>query len=212
MNDDVDYWNRHARRYDRSMLVLGRPVPRMVALAGEAVRGMPRVLEVAAGTGILTTALARAAGEVVATDYSPAMVAMLGEKIRREGLPNVRCEQADLYALHFAPRSFDAVVAANVLHLVPDLPGAVAALRRALKPGGRLVVPTFCHDETAISWAASRVLALTKFPGARRFTMNSLGLALEAEGLRVVRAELLRGPIPIGYVDGKFEPSAGTPS
>ena len=35
---------------------------------------------------------------------------------------------------------FDAVVAANVLHLVPDLTGALAALRRVVKPGGRVIV------------------------------------------------------------------------
>ena len=42
-----DYWDRHARNYDRSMALLGRPIPRMVELAGEATRGLGRVLEVA---------------------------------------------------------------------------------------------------------------------------------------------------------------------
>jgi ubiquinone/menaquinone biosynthesis C-methylase UbiE len=44
-----------------------------------------------------------------------------------------------LCALRFDDGTFDAVVAANVLHLVPDLPGALAALRRVLKPGGRII-------------------------------------------------------------------------
>ena len=198
------YWNLHARNYERSMLLLGRPVPRMVALAVEAVRGAERVLEVAAGTGILTPALARAAKQVLSTDYAPAMVGVLAEKIREEGLTNVRCEQADLYALRFEPASFDAVVAANVLHLVPDLSGALAALRRMLKPGGRLVVPTYCHDETALSWTVSRLLALTGFPGHRRFTVRRLQEALEAAGLAVTRLETLPGLIPIGYIEGSF--------
>jgi len=198
------YWDRHARNYDRSMLFLGRLIPRMIELAGEAVRCCQRVLEVAAGTGLVTPTLARAATEVVATDYAAAMVDMLEVRIRGEGLTNVRCEQADLYALHFESATFDAVVATNVLHLVPDLPGAIAALRRVLKPGGRLIVPTFCHDETALSWVVSRGLAVTGFPGHRRFTVRSLRESLEAAGLRVVRAEALPGLIPIGYVDGTF--------
>lgn len=49
---DRSYWDKHAKNYDRSMMsLLGRPIPRMVELAGEATRGLGRVLEVAAGTG-----------------------------------------------------------------------------------------------------------------------------------------------------------------
>ena len=125
--------------------------------------------------------------------------------MRAEGHSNVQCEQADLYALRFEAGSFDAVVAANVLHLVPDLPGALAALRRVLKPGGRCIVPTYCHDETALSWLFSRALAVTGFPGHRRFSARGLREAVERAGLRVERAETLAGVLPIGYVEGVFE-------
>ena len=100
--------------------------------------------------------------------------------------------------------SFDAVVAANVLHLVPDLPGALASLRRVVKPGGRLIVPTFCHDETALSWVVSRALAVTGFPGHRRFTAATLRREVETGGVRTTRMEVLPGLIPIGYVEGVF--------
>lgn len=202
---DRSYWDKHAKSYDRSMSLLGRPIPRMIELAAEATRGLERVLEVAAGTGLVTPALAGGAREVVATDYSAAMVAALEHRVRDAGLTNVRCEQADLYALRFDAGTFDAVVAANVLHLVPDLPGALAALRRVLKPGGRVVLPTFCHDETALSWIVSRALAVTGFPGHRRFTARSLRQATEAAGIRVTRAETLPGLIPIGYIEGAGE-------
>jgi hypothetical protein len=43
----------------------------------------------------------------------------------------------------------------------------------------------YCHDETALSWAVSRGLALTGFPGHRRFTVRRLREALEAAGLAV---------------------------
>lgn len=171
----VSYWNRHAGNYDRSMVLLGKPIPRMLELVAEAVRGKERVLEVAAGTGLVTAMLAREAREVMATDYAGAMVERLQQRIRDDPLPNVSAEQADLYALRFDAHAFDAVVAANVLHLVPDLPKALASLRRVIRPGGMLVLPTFCHDETKVSWLLSRVLAATGFPGERRFTASSFG-------------------------------------
>lgn len=207
MNDsDRSYWDKHAKNYDRSMSLLGRPIPRMIALAGEATSGLGRVLEVAAGTGLVTPALAAGAGEVIATDYSAAMVAALERRVRNAGVANVRCEQAYLYALRFDVGAFDSVVAANVLHLVPDLPGALTVLRRVLKPGGKIIVPTFCHDETALSWVISRALAVTGFPGHRRFTAKSLREEVEAAGVRVTRTEVLPGVIPIGYVEGTFGP------
>jgi len=39
---DRSYWDKHAKNYDRSMALLGRPIPRMVELAGEATRGLGR--------------------------------------------------------------------------------------------------------------------------------------------------------------------------
>ena len=71
------YWERHARRYDRSTRFLARPVPRMLELAVEAARGRARVLEVAAGTGLITTAIAPVVGDLIATDYAAAMVQQL---------------------------------------------------------------------------------------------------------------------------------------
>lgn len=202
---DREYWERHARNYDASMRwVLGRPLPRMLELASEAVRGKGRVLEVAAGTGIVTTAIAQTCDSVVATDYAAAMVASLDQRVREAGFKNVTCEQADIYALPYQPGEFDAVVAANVLHLVPDLPGAIEALRKVTKPGGLLVAPTFCHDQTWVSWLVSRILAVSGFPGHRRFSLRLLENALVENGLSVVRSELLPGLIPVGHVEAQF--------
>jgi len=202
---DRDYWERHARNYDASLRwVLGRPLPRMLELASEAVRGKRKVLEVAAGTGIVTSALAQTSDHVVATDYAEAMVDALEQRVQSAGLENVTCEQADIYSLPYSAGEFDAVVAANVLHLVPDLPAAIQALRSVTKPGGVLVAPTFCHDETKASWLVSRLLAVSGFPGQRRFTMRSLRGALEENGLQVARAELLPGLIPIGFIEATF--------
>lgn len=198
------FWDKQAKNYDRSMLLLGRPIPRMVELVGESTRGMGRVLEVAAGTGLVTSSLAAGVGELVATDYSATMVAELERRVRDAGATNVSCEQADIYALRFDDGAFDGVVAANVLHLVPDLPKAFAAFKRIVKSGGKIIVPTFCHDETPISWVVSRALAVTGFPGQRRFKAKSLRHAVEDSGIRVTRTETVPGLIPIGYVEGTF--------
>ena len=194
------YWERHAKRYDRSTRFLSRPVPRMLELAVEAAKGRARVLEVAAGTGLITTAIAPVVGELIATDYAQAMVQRLEARVGDAGLTNVTCEQADLYNLRFEEASFDAVFAANVLHLVPDLERALASLARVLRPGGVLVAPTYLHRETIGAAILSRLFTLTGFPGRRRFTSTSLISAVEAAGMRVESSETIAGPFPVGFV------------
>lgn len=196
------YWSRLAPSYDRSMLLLGRPMPRTIELTEAELKGTGDVLEVAAGTGLLTLPVARVARRVVATDYSDGMIGVLRQRVQAAGLTNVECAQRDVYALGFPPASFDAVLCANVLHLLPDLPGALAALKAVLRPGGKLVAPTFCHAETWGSRAFSRLMALTGFPGERRLSTRTLREALESAGFQVTRQDTLPGLIPMGFVAG----------
>ena len=196
MKSDRTYWERHARKYDASLrLIFGRPIPRILALASEAVRGKRRV----------TAAIARTSATIVATDYAAAMIGVLTERVQDLGLDNVTCEQADIYSLPYADGEFGAIVAPNVLHLVPDLPAAISALHRVLAPNGVLVAPTFCHDETRLSRLTSRLLSISRFPGQRRFTARSLREQLEANGVIVTREETLAGLIPIGHIEGTFD-------
>ncbi len=140
-----EYWDQLAKRYDASLGPLGRPMIRAVKQVAEAAQGTDSVMEVAAGTGLFATTLAASANKVIATDYSGAMVEQLERKIDEAGLTNVRYEQADIYSLPYDPGIFGVVVAANVLHLVPDYPAALDAIRKTLKPGGLLVTPRFPH-------------------------------------------------------------------
>jgi SAM-dependent methyltransferase len=95
-----------------------------------------RVLEVGCGWGELAAWIARDTGaEVIATDLSPHMVELAGER-------GVDARIADVQDLPFDDREFDVVVAAWMLYHVPDLDRGIAELARVLRPGGRLVAVT----------------------------------------------------------------------
>lgn len=203
-----DFWERKAPHYDRvAKGLFGRPLPRVLELTARGVSGAETVLEVAAGTGLMTAVIAPRVRQVVATDYADHMLALLRERMRSAGLSNVAAEHRDIYALGYPPGRFDVVVAGNVLHLVPDLEGALDALCQVLRPGGRLITPTFVHNQTALAWVASRVLAhVLGQPMHRRFTTASLRQALEQRGLRISRAETIPGLIPIAYIESVLWP------
>jgi len=100
------------------------------------------VLEVAAGTGVLSRALAGALPEsqIVATDLAPGML----EQARAWGVaPNLRYEQADATALPYADASFDLVVAQFGVMFLPDKRAGFAEAARVLRPDAELAFLTW---------------------------------------------------------------------
>ena len=108
------------------------------------------VLEIGCGTGT-NFAFYDAAARVVATDPNPHMLRRAAAEARRVPA-SIAVETADASRLPYADGSFDAVVATLVLCSVPDLPGALAELRRVLRPGGALRL--FEHVRSERAWVA----------------------------------------------------------
>jgi demethylmenaquinone methyltransferase / 2-methoxy-6-polyprenyl-1,4-benzoquinol methylase len=106
-----------------------------------------RALDVAAGTGDLAVGLARQVGPrglVVLTDINAAMLARGRDRLIDAGLTgNVRFVQADAERLPFADASFDCITIGFGLRNVTDKAAALTSMRRALKPGGQLLVLEF---------------------------------------------------------------------
>lgn len=194
------YWQRHARRYDRGLAVLNRRFGQVAALVAEEARGRDHVLELAAGTGLLTVALAPAVGHLLATDRSPEMLAFLRRRLCEAGHDRVEVQVADATATGLPGASFDVVVMANLLHLLPDPGLALEEARRVLKPGGRLLAPTFCHGETLVAQIVSRILGLSGFPVEKRFGGPDLRHLVAAHGFAVEREEVVPGLLPIRYL------------
>jgi SAM-dependent methyltransferase len=98
-----------------------------------------RILEIAAGTGVVTRALATLVNEgvsIVATDLNQAM---LNEAAAVGTARNVQWQQADAMALPFPDGEFDAVVCQFGVMFFPDKSKAFSEARRVLKPGGDFI-------------------------------------------------------------------------
>lgn len=131
-------WDAHADTYARLFSPLTSQLAEsMFRLSERHLAPGAKILDVACGCGALTLPAARhaqrAGGEVLATDFSPAMV----ERTARaaQGLP-VRGEVHDGQALALADASFDAVFSCFGIFLFPDRPAGWAEAARVLRPGG----------------------------------------------------------------------------
>jgi ubiquinone/menaquinone biosynthesis C-methylase UbiE len=133
---DTAFTGSVAQFYERYMVPLifepyAVDLARRIAEAGPA-----RVLEIAAGTGVVTRQLAATldgAAQIVATDLNPGMI----EEAARIGTAReVQWRQADAMQLPFEDASFDAVACQFGAMFFPDRPHAYAQARRVLRPGG----------------------------------------------------------------------------
>jgi SAM-dependent methyltransferase len=129
-----------------------------------AARPPRRVLEIAAGTGVVTRALDAALPEpvaIVATDLNPAMLdhaQTIGTRRR------VAWRQADAMQLPFRDGEFDAVVCQFGVMFFPDKPKAFAEARRVLAPDGVLLFNVWDRiEENEFADAVTDALA-TVFP------------------------------------------------
>ena len=104
-------------------------------------RAGERILDVGCGPGFYVAELLdRVGGEgsVVGVDSSPPMLSIAGR--RCEGRENVELLEGEATALPVADGGFDAALSVQVLEYVEDIPAALAEIRRALRPGGRVVL------------------------------------------------------------------------
>ncbi|MGA8968665.1 MAG: class I SAM-dependent methyltransferase [Pseudolabrys sp.] len=110
-------------------------------LAGRLVKANPKdVLETAAGTGVLTRAMASrlpASAHIVATDLNQPMLDYA--KARQSDKGRIEWRQADALALPFKDQSFDAVACQFGVMFFPDRIKCYKEARRVLKPGGHFL-------------------------------------------------------------------------
>jgi ubiquinone/menaquinone biosynthesis C-methylase UbiE len=126
--------------YDRFLVpLIFEPYAR--DLAGRLARTAPRnVLETAAGTGVLTRAMASilsANARIVATDLNQPMLDRAAA--RQSGDGRIEWKQADALALPFTDQSFDAVACQFGAMFFPDKVLAYKEVRRVLRPKGRFL-------------------------------------------------------------------------
>ena len=110
-----------------------------------------RVLEVACGVGAQTLTLAANSPDaaITAIDISAVSVAEAERRVAAAGFANVRFARADIFALPYAPESFDGIFICFVLEHLPRPVAALRALRRYLRPGGTITVIEGDHGSTS---------------------------------------------------------------
>ena len=138
-------WDLYAPIYERAMRADRKVYAFMYERIPTVIHGK-EVLEIATGPGLLAKHVAGAAKRMIATDYSDGMI----REAKKGAIPeNLTFKVADATALPYADDSFDAVLIANALHVMPEPEKALREIDRVLRPGGILIAPNFVEHQTA---------------------------------------------------------------
>ena len=198
MRNSQSFWDKNAGRYDRFMRKDAAAYKRLYELLRPVVRHRT-VLEPAAGTGLIAKNIVNSAAHIEATDASPEMIA---EAKRDNRSAKLHFSVQDMFRLPYADGSFDVIIVANALHIVPEPEKALSEIRRVLKDDGVLVAPTFTHADNAFFGRVKAFfMKLAGFPLHSKWTSREYLAFLRENGWTVRKSAVLTASFPLTYAE-----------
>jgi enediyne biosynthesis protein CalE5 len=163
-------WKKWWKPIEQSAQVVS---DRLIDLAQ--IRQGHKVLDIGTGIGEPAVTAARhvgPSGKVVAIDISPQMLAIAKERAKDNGLDKViEFREADAESFSLPSSTFDAIISRWGLMFLPDLPNALASMRQALVPNGKIAAAVWSTPQKvpflglAIGTAMKEVAASPPPPG-----------------------------------------------
>jgi SAM-dependent methyltransferase len=147
------------------------------------------VLDVAAGTGHLSRAIAPHVQRVVALDLTPEMLAQGRREAEQEGLVNVLFESGEAEQLPYENEVFDLVVTRFSVHHFADVLGPMREMVRVCRRGGRVAVIDLVSPDDPATAAMHNHLERLRDPShVRALAAGELQRLMREAGLSVVHA------------------------
>lgn len=192
-------WNFFAPIYERAMKSQ-KSIYDYIYKEISAAASAKNVLELATGPGMIAKHIASSAKSVTATDFAPKMI----EAAKKGSVPeNVSFEVADATNLRYQSDSFDLVVIANALHIIPEPEKALAEIDRVLKSNGTLIAPNFIEREKGKKNLWQKILSLVGIKFAHEWTKEEYKTFLSDHGWQVTKSHVCKGRIDLLYAECK---------
>ncbi|MBR5943998.1 MAG: class I SAM-dependent methyltransferase [Lachnospiraceae bacterium] len=152
------------------------------------------VLECACGTGAISVCIAGKCKNLIATDFAPGMLKRAKKKCRK--YDNVTFNKADITNLKVKDSRFDKVVAGNVIHLLPEPRKALEELERVVKPGGKIIIPTYINMSKKSAGLAVKFVSFLGAEFKKQFDLDSYKQFFTDMGYKDIEYHVVDGRMP----------------
>ena len=188
MKDNKKIWQRFAPIYSMFMKSVDKSYDKIATKINPYLEKDMKVLELACGTGMFTLRLADKVKSWEATDFAGNMLreAQAAYKKRGREIAGLSFALQDATNLPYEDESFDAVMIANALHIMPEPEKALSEIRRVLKKDGLLYAPTFVHGEGAAFAFRSGLIELFGFKAYIKPTNEEFVQFIRQQGFQVI--------------------------
>lgn len=190
------FWERFAFIYDTAMKNSDKADKKAAEYIMTFLSEDCYILEAACGTGRFSCEIAPKIKQMHCCDYARNMLAETRKKAQAKDIYNIDYSVQDITSLDFADNSFDAVMAANVLHLLSEPEKAVSELKRVVKPEGLLILPNFVNAEVVSKWFL-RLIKLFGFRAKNEWNRDDFFDFLNSNGLEVEEYRMFDSKQPL---------------
>ena len=186
------FWDGRAAKYDEDIRTHDSLYVRTITRTMSLLTNSDIVLDLGCGSGEIGLDIARRVQRVHGIDVSRKMIELANQKAHDRSVSNVEFGQVDALDQGLAGRSFSAVTAFNVFHLVDDIQGVLARLHDVLEPGGLLISQTPCLGER--NWFVRVLLRAAQWAGfappIRSMTFAELESLVSSHGFDILESEV----------------------
>jgi ubiquinone/menaquinone biosynthesis C-methylase UbiE len=201
-NKERRFWDRFANYYDSFINKVFRKSYSFILQTIESDLNLNHdVLEIGTGTGIISFKICSKVFSIVATDISPEMVRVAKQKLLKTKIKNIDFQVQDSYNMTLKDKSFDIVIASNLLHLLYDPEKPINEVKRIMKDNGTFIAPTLCAGESAKSKVIASIIGtLSGFKVVNKWSINEYKNMLTSNGFIITRSVIINDKIPLAYV------------
>jgi ubiquinone/menaquinone biosynthesis C-methylase UbiE len=197
---ESNYWDKKASDYDNHLKKSEMAYIKVIELIKLEINKAQTVLDIGTGTGEIPIAISDNVGKIIATDYSQEMINVANLKLNKLKINNITFQAQDCTKLSFGDEMFDSIIASNLLHLLKEPSQFMNSLSRLLKKEGKLIIPTFLHNESVKTKIISKILALKGHPIQTKFNASSLIEFVEKNGYTIEKTVLIQNIMPLLFV------------
>lgn len=144
MNRSEEFWDKASKNYDKTEERFEYIHSKSRENTKKHLKGSNIVLDYGCGTGTTSCEFANQVKEIHAIDISSKMIEIAKEKAVVSEVENVNFVQADIFDKRYDKESFDAILAFNMLHTVPNPQNVMQKMYELLKPEGLFISVTPC--------------------------------------------------------------------